>query len=117
VLDLAAIRGSSVPIKVLVSGVNLTTATEITMVFAWQSGTSPLTPLTKTKSGGQITVTYDAPTTTSALSLTLSDADTATITQQIFYTLYINDGTAGGDWVPDNGGNGVIQFIDSVHKT
>jgi hypothetical protein len=113
---MAAIRGSALPITIYVSGVDLTGATEITLVFARKLGQSPIAALTKTKSDSDITVTYEAGETRSKLTLTLADTETATLTGELCYTLYIDDGSDGGAWVPDNGGTGAIQFSDSVKK-
>lgn len=112
---MAAIRGSALPIEIQVSGVNLTDATEITFVIAWNVGQDPIIP-GKKKSTGDITVTYDAGTETSTLSLLLSASDTSTLTRSVHYALFVDDGSPGGDWVPDDG-LGVIQFVNSPKKS
>lgn len=111
---MAAIRGSSLPIEVVISGVDLTLAT-ITVVFARATNQSP--QVTKSTTAGDITVTYDAGTEKSTLSLTLEDSETANWIGEVCYAIYVDDGTAGGDWIPDNGGIGSIMFTNSVKKT
>lgn len=109
---MAGIRGSSLPITATITGVDLSLAT-ITMTFALKKGLSPA--LTKTTTSGAITVAVTDGN--SVLSLTLTDAETANWRSEVIYTIYVGDGSAGGNWIPDDGGVGVIQFVDSVKKT
>lgn len=113
------IAGSSFPIEINVAGVDLTlpNVTEIWFTVAWRPGESPIQTIpVKTKTGAAIAVTYDGPTSTSKLSLVLSDTETAGLTQDVAYAIYVDDGTPGGPWIPDNGGHGTIRVCKAAKK-
>lgn len=110
---MVAIAGSALPIRIEVEGVDLTGAS-VTVVFALRVGLKPF--LTKTTGAGQVTVTYDAVLDTSIIRLTLSDTETKNMVGDIAYTVYVEDGSEGGAWIPDNGGVGTITFKESVPR-
>lgn len=104
---MAIVRGSSAQFTVRHTGDNLTDATEILMTFA----NVPQGPVKVSKSltAAQITVTYADDV--SELTLTLSDTDTLLLDAgKVYYQIHVSDGTPGGFWVPDNGGDGVINM-------